>query len=336
MPEHFNFDQIKVLVTSACNSNCTHCFRGADKNKYVLSESKLIEIVDFAIANYTQALSFSGGEFFTHPFAYGLLEYCLAKKIPTRVLTNATDLNLLFFEKRKDINLLSIQVSIDGMKYNHDLRRGEGSFDATIHNVKGLSKLGIPITAKMTLDEHNYTDVIDVINMPYFTSYSILPVALTSAAKRQTEYNSAVVKDYEKTINLLYKKQTTFADKTHRCRIFPHTLAIKYDGNVYPCGDAREHSLFCMGNITTRSLHETIQDYVNSENSKILQNYVSNDIFECNNCHSKIVCNRGCRVRAYKFNGEFLSPDPFCCRIFNDNFSDISMGCLFWGEKESI
>ena len=330
----FNFYQIKVLVTSACNSNCTHCFRSPDKNKYFLSEAKLIEIVDFAIQNSTQILSFSGGEFFTHPFAYDLLEYCLSKKITTRVLTNGKDLDLSFFENRKDLGFLSMQVSIDGMKNNHDLRRGEGSFDATINNVKKLTKLGIPVTVKTTLDERNYMDVIDVINMPYFSDYIILPVALTSAVKGQSRHNPVINEDYEKVMRLIYKKKASSLDKTNRCRVFPQLLAIKYDGGLYPCPEAREHGFFCMGNITNRSLNDTIQDYLNSENAKVMFEHISNDIQKCNNCNSKDVCNRGCRVRAYKFHGEFLAPDPFCCKIFNNDFPDIPIGCLFWGESE--
>ena len=115
--------------------------------------------------------------------------------------------------------------------------------------------------------------------------------------------------------------------------MFPHGLAIKYDGKIYPCGDAREHDLFCMGNISNRPLYETIQEYIDSENSKIISEYVSNDISECNDCIYENLCNRGCRVRAYKFHGKFLAPDPFCCKIFKNDNPNSSINCIFWGEK---
>jgi MoaA/NifB/PqqE/SkfB family radical SAM enzyme len=59
----------------------------------------------------------------------------------------------------------------------------------------------------------------------------------------------------------------------------------------------------------------------------------SKDIFECNKCQSQEVCNRGCRLRAFNFHGTFLAPDPFCCKIFNNDFPDTPIGDLFWGEK---
>jgi len=160
-------------------------------------------------------------------------------------------------------------------------------------------------------------------------------VAFAGAAKTHggLASNTSITVEYENIIRLIYKKKTSIADKNHRCRMFPYGLGIKYDGSVYPCAVARDYGVLYMGNITNRSLHDAIQDFMSSENAKIINEYVSNDISECNNCFSKEVCNRGCRVRAYKFYSKLSAPDPFCCKIFNNDFPDIPMNCLFWGEK---
>ena len=95
----YEMDQIKVLVTNECNLHCTHCFRSEESLPQMISFVKLCEIVDFAIESKTRKLSFSGGEFFTHPKAYDLLDYCRGKDIDIAILTNATCLDIEYFKK---------------------------------------------------------------------------------------------------------------------------------------------------------------------------------------------------------------------------------------------
>ena len=110
MNKKVKLDQMKVLITSECNLNCTHCFRSFDKHKYYISNDKLIEIVDYAIETSCESISFSGGEFFVHPFAFDLLNYCYDKKIKVKILTNATKIGTFdFYEKYRGTDLLSLQ-----------------------------------------------------------------------------------------------------------------------------------------------------------------------------------------------------------------------------------
>ena len=90
MKDLIKLDQMKILVTSECNLNCTHCFRSFDKNKYIISYDKIIELINYAIETSCNSISFSGGEFFTHPSAYQILDYCFKKQVKVKILTNAT------------------------------------------------------------------------------------------------------------------------------------------------------------------------------------------------------------------------------------------------------
>ena len=330
----FKMDQIKVLATSACNLNCTHCFRSQDKNEYSLSKKQLIEIVDFAIDNSIKKLSFSGGEFFVHENAYEILDYCLKNDLNISILTNAIDIDISFFKKNKNLKKLSFQVSIDGMSEIHNQRRGNMSFERTMKNVKALYDLNIPITASMVLDIYNYKEIIKVLELPYFANFNFLPVASTNEGNSYMDYIPKKEKEeYENTINILYKKENVFMGKEHRCHMFPLGLGIKYDGNVYPCAVARDYNLFCMGNLNEQSLYEIVNNYFESEEGKKIKQYKSNDINKCNECKMNNVCNRGCRVRAYKYFGNLMEPDPFCCRLYKNEFSEESINCLFWGTR---
>ena len=328
-------DQIKVLITSECNLNCTHCFRSFDKNKYFINSEKLIELADFAVKTHCNNISFSGGEFFTHPFAYDLLEYCYQQKLRVKILTNATNIQRIeFFEKYQGTNLLSFQISLDGMKEHHDLRRGAGTFDRTMNNVQKLKTLGFDLTVSMTIDQKNIYDVVDVMNIPYFDKFNFLPVAY---AGEETTKGRPILdseyREYEKLLRILYTSRENTETEDYRCRMFPYQLGIRYDGNVYPCAVARDYDMFLMGNIYEKSIEKIVKDYFYNPSAKELLNYKDNHIQECVDCPSKQACNRGCRIRAKKYCGVLKAPDPFCCKIYEDKFSDIPINCIFWGES---
>lgn len=319
-----------MLVTSACNSNCMHCFRSKEKNTFLISREKLIEIVDYAVENNCLELSFSGGEFFTHPYAYGLIEYCLSKKIHISILTNALEVDVPYFEKIDAGEYISFQVSIDGMEELHDMRRGKGAFDRTISNVKALFNLGYKLSAKTVLDEYNYKDIIHIVELPWFSDFLVLPVAVFDSA-HEVILSPEIHEEYEKTIQLIYRKITLLNPNAPTCRCFPKEIAIKYDGNVYPCTEAREHNEYVMGNITDTPLYKVIDSYeLNEFNKLVCKELLPN---QCTTCISSDICNKGCRLRAKHFFGDFNAPDPFNCRIFNDEFSDTPIGKLFWGNK---
>jgi len=331
MVPKYNFDRIKVLVTSACNSNCTHCFRFRDKNTFTLSPEKLIEIIDFGIINGCRNFSFSGGEFFTHPFAYGLIDYCVSKNVNVSILTNALELDRDYFAKNEKKDLISFQVSVDGMEYQHDLRRGQGAYRRTIDNVEYLYMLGYKLSAKMVLDEHNYIDFIDVLQLPWFDNVLVLPVADFNDIKTDTD-NTDNIKQYEEAVMFIYRQMSTYHQSQYSCNCFPNEIAIKYNGEVFPCTEAREHDEYSMGNIIDHSISDVIRDYEQRNNNKLACKGIV--VEKCNSCVSKGVCNQGCRLRAKHFFGKFDAPDPFNCRVFQDEYQGYAIGKLFWGIKK--
>ena len=326
----YNFERIKVLVTSACNANCTHCFRRNEKNTSTISFDKIKEIVNFGIQNRCSFFSFSGGEFFTHPDAYNSIEYCICNNVHIGILTNGIDINVDYFAQITNKSQIDFQVSVDGLKDIHDFRRGKGAFDCTIKNVTQLCDLGYKIVAKTVIDENNYKDIIAVFQMPWFSRVLVLPVAFSKKSNKMHGM-SQEYRDFESTVQLIYKKQAEQLTSERRCQCYPIELAIKYDGNVYPCTEAREHNEFLIGNILNKPITDVLAEYETMENKKFVCPEAHNEI--CDSCPANNICNRGCRLRALRFYGNISSPDPFNCRIFNNKYLDIPIGQLFWGEK---
>lgn len=335
MDNNLKLDQMKVLITSECNLNCTHCFRSFDKHKYFISLDKIKEIVDYAIFTSCESISFSGGEFFAHPDAFEILNYCFEKKIQVKLLTNATQLgDFNFYEKYKNTNLLSFQISLDGMREKHDARRGKGKFDLVMNNVKKLKELGFFITVSMTVDQDNMYDVLDVLNLSCFDKHNFVPVAFAGERTKQGRpVMDEKYKEYENIIRIIYDRNTNNESLTERCRMFPYQLGIKYDGTVYPCAVARDYGIFCMGNVNDKKIQDIVNEYMHNKKSKELFDYIDNDFEKCRECEASEFCNRGCRARAYKFFGKLNAPDPFCCKLYNIDYENIPINCTFWGEK---
>ena len=36
-------------------------------------------------------------------------------------------------------------------------------------------------------------------------------------------------------------------------------------------------------------------------------------------------------MRALKFNGNLLTEDPFCCKVYNGEYKDIDYTNIYWG-----
>ena len=197
-------DQMKVLVTSECNLNCTHCFRSFDKHKYYITKEKVFEIVDYAIETSCGNISFSGGEFFAHPDAFAILDYCFDKKLKVKLLTNATKLGEFdYYKKYIGTDLLSFQISLDGMRESHDARRGQGMFDLVIGNVRKLKEFGFHVTASMTVDQDNMYDVLDVLELECFDKHNFVPVAY-AGERAKSERPSIDDKTYKEYENIIY------------------------------------------------------------------------------------------------------------------------------------
>lgn len=328
--EIFSFDQIKMLVTSACNLNCKHCYQHFDKNKYSLSKKKIFEIVDFACKHNTRILDLGGGEFFMHPDAYDILSYCFFKRLPVNIATNAINIKTDYFRQYIGTDLLTIQISLDGMEDAHDRRRGSGTWKKTVTNAIILDEMGIPVTANMTLDPDNYTDALEVMKLPFFTSISFTPVAYAGAVTLNS--NKKGLAEYEEFM-IHIMKSFECEKKNFTDQIFPNVISIKYDGGVYISPVAGDYDLFCFGNINENNIQDICSSFYRSNEYKKMSTLNSSNIDECNHCNASDVCDRGCRLRALKFYGDILKPDPFYCRIFIDEYKNIPISKLFWGIK---
>lgn len=326
-----NLKKIEMCITSTCNLKCKHCYQHFEKNKFIISKEKIVEIIEYACAHGCEQIILSGGEVFTRKDIYEILDYIFEKKLDLVLVTNGTLIDLEKIKKYRHKNIL-FQISIDGDEKRHDERRGNGNYKKTINSIKKLKELGFKVKANVTLDNNNYKSIPDIIKNPFFDEVTFLPVANVGAAKLNNFSKS--LNELSDCIQMLYRNVPKTRKLCDKCCIFPNGLSINYDGYVYPCSIARDFKIFPMGNINDCRINKIIDNFCKKEEALQFFNYTGNNqIKKCSNCSKNNKCNQGCRMRAFKFFGDMYDCDPFCCKIFNNEYENIDYADLYWGNK---
>ena len=186
---------IDLSLTGRCNLKCEYCFY-ADSMvcRSDLPSEKWIaffsEIGDIGV----QRVSLSGGELFTRPDLFTLIDSIIENRMRYTILSNGTliteEVIKAFESGKRRLRLDSIQISIDGSNPSvHDLSRPPHSFERAIRGVRLLKAAHFPVTVRVTLNHHNIHDLeaiaqllIEDIGLPGFSTNEAEPMGTANCA----------------------------------------------------------------------------------------------------------------------------------------------------------
>ncbi len=139
---------LDLEITSRCNLRCGTCYiRAGGKAEQDLPAEAAFSIIDEAYPQFPHVLHLTGGEPFLHPRLCDIIDYGLRKGYPRVVVnTNGHLLNgammerLLPFRER-----LSLTVSLDGDRPEHDEIRGKGSHARVVGAMERWTEAGFRI-----------------------------------------------------------------------------------------------------------------------------------------------------------------------------------------------
>jgi len=132
-------------------------------------------------------VTLTGGEVFTRPDIFELVDSIIENRMRYSILTNGTLIDektiTAFSVGKRRLRLDSIQVSIDGSCPEvHNLSR-PGSFGRAIRGLKLLVRNRFPATVRVTISKHNMDDLEDIaellldeIGLPSFTNNEASPI----------------------------------------------------------------------------------------------------------------------------------------------------------------
>ncbi|MBN1954678.1 MAG: radical SAM protein [Anaerolineae bacterium] len=187
---------VDIAITGRCNLHCGYCFY-ADEMVALRDlpgerwQAFFVELGQLAV----QRVSLTGGEAFTRPDLFELIDGVVANRMRYNILSNGTlitEETLCQFEAGKRRQRLDyIQVSIDGSRAEiHDKSR-PNSFERAIRGLRLLVEARFPATVRVTVNRYNVDDLENVarllleeIGLPAFSTNEAEPGGM---AKRQAD-----------------------------------------------------------------------------------------------------------------------------------------------------
>ena len=173
---------VGIAITGRCNLDCAYCFYADEMTALEdLPAPRWLAFFEELGNLAVQRLTLTGGEVFTRPDLFDLIDGIIKNKMRYSILTNGTliDSSTMaeFAQGKRRLRLDSIQVSIDGSSAEiHDKTRPR-SYDDTLRGVKLLLENDFPVTVRVTINRYNVDDLekiayllLEDIGLPGFST----------------------------------------------------------------------------------------------------------------------------------------------------------------------
>jgi SynChlorMet cassette radical SAM/SPASM protein ScmE len=173
---------VDIAITGKCNLKCQYCFYADEMvARTNLPTERWLSFFNELGRMGVMDVCLTGGEVFTRPDLFELIDSIIANRMRYNLLSNGTMITeetIAQFEigKRRQ-RLNSIQISVDGSSAEvHDLSRPK-SFKRALRGLKLLKQAGFPLTVRVTVNRHNVDDLenvahllLDEVGLPSFST----------------------------------------------------------------------------------------------------------------------------------------------------------------------
>jgi len=174
---------LDISLTGRCNLRCRYCFYNDEMVALSdLPTDRWLSFFDEIGKLAVQRVALSGGEVFTRPDLFELIDAVIDNRMRYSILTNGSLITEKTIQKfaagKRRLRLDSIQVSIDGSCAEiHNKSRPPDSFDRAVHGLRLLHDAGFPVTVRVTINHHNVHDLeniaillLDGLGLPGFST----------------------------------------------------------------------------------------------------------------------------------------------------------------------
>jgi radical SAM protein with 4Fe4S-binding SPASM domain len=287
-------------LTYHCNLQCPHCYVVPQKSRKELSFQQISSILDLLKESGTLYIIFSGGEILTRNDFFLIAGDAKKKGFATRLLTNGTLINERVADEIKDLNPVSVEISLYGSTpTTHDLITAcPGSFERSMRALRSLGERSIRTVVKSLITKQNVTEFQEMKNLAQEIGSQFLYDTLIIPKMDGTMKPCRNRLDGEELYRLLYPEvRDKDEDGKSRqddlsCSAGLNALSISPDGNVYPCMAFKESG----GNLIENSLSEIQHSPVFSK----IRSITLSDLPECKGCEFIQYCNRCPAARVVK------------------------------------
>lgn len=303
-----------IEITYNCNLRCRHCYRGEEVNNrenasIFMDKLKVYSLLDEMEELGVVEVFITGGEPFTHPDIYEILQYASQKNLIITVLTNGNFLsNPKMVHKLEKMQLFDVRISIYGAEEHHDyMTKVKGSHKKSLKALKNINDILGLGTAAYVVTTENYGDCQEVLS--YFEGMNTnvsMNVMLTPTAKGNLHPTRMRIspKQYR---NMVMKFKLPLSGS--RCSAGLSRFRISPNGDVNPCEMIPGHTF---GNVYQESLISIMKGEKRKEFNDMFGEMLKNH--QCNECSMKKECNF-CPALFLQENGDINKPIQYLCDI---------------------
>ncbi len=297
---------LMIVLLSACNQNCVHCYipEHADKG---LPFEDVCRVIRQARELGALNLTLTGGEIFVREDIFDIIQEAKSQHMRVFIMSNASLIDSVKADKLKDLGIAEFSTTLFSMdEAVHDgIARHPGAFRKTINAIDMIKARKIPVTVKTPLMEANkygYRDVekyADSNGFNFMTTTTIFSKSNGDSSPHDLGIKSDLCNIVKETKEILLKYRDNEIDYRKEgipCGAGFNSITVNYDGEVWPC-----NSLFLqVGNIFQRSL---IEIWNNSERLIEWRRKAILPIKDCILCELKDKCLR-CPGMAFLEDGD--------------------------------
>jgi len=315
---------LQVHITNRCNLRCVHCYGSAQEprdlslDEFRRVTEQLISLTQL-LAPQRRWIQLTGGEPLLNPGFQRMMEFAVEHVGSVRLLSNGFSIDQSAATRFAELRV-SVQLSFDGLRENHDRWRGDGAFDAALRAAEILRSAGVRVVARMTVSRANQDDILPLCDLlrertDLFSVARVVPIGDCEAGAQPD------VEVYRRALYGLYGRRLEGERISLREPFFgpiiavdqPDTrfegcsagrtgLTVLENGDVLPC----RRLPIVLGNVLTDDLAGI---YFGHPLLRALRE--RNLDGRCGVCEDKRRCG-GARCIANALNGNPLSEDPGC------------------------
>jgi len=338
LKNRFRNDNVNITIvpTLSCNFACSYCFEKGNNIKHRMSEK-----TQDALVNYISLLPSSTKVNITWYGGEPLLAFDIIKNISNKIfntetrishalmVTNGYLLSAEVITGLKKLNIKNIQVTLDGCKESHNLRRvhktDSDSFSKIIDNLRSIPQLypELKVNIRVNLDRDNKNEFIKLneylkneikhehlyIYPAFVIDYSSCQATTCGLLNRKDQALFAI----ENMDNFYFEKLYYPSTKTGGCMARSlNSFVIGPDGELYKCwcDVGKEEKVF--GNIFNGvTNYDIYTKYLISEDEL--------DDSKCKDCTFFPICSGGCVHRRLNLGGNISEE---LCMIHKDCFNE--------------
>lgn len=236
-----------IDITYRCNLKCPYCYLAAPQRTAApsLCKDNVFKIIDELSELEVLGICLCRGEPTLHRDFFEIIEYANSKGIGVNFVSNGTLITDKFASKLSELNIGSVQISLDGSKSEiMDLLRGKGTFNKAVDAIKNLVDYNINTAVAFcatSLNIHDFPNTVELaldlgvfeVRSMYFVPESERHLNLIPT---EEQYSKLITWINENSGH--YPLKITFGDPTEHIVIGPYlnsvVLTISAEGYILP------------------------------------------------------------------------------------------------------